>query len=67
MKKNLLIVEDDAGIRKMLSLYFESEGFNILEAEDGQDAIRIFQTEQIDLVFLDLMLPEVDVMLYHFS
>lgn len=60
MKKNLLIVEDDAKIRKMLSLYFTDEGFNILEAETGQDAIMIFKNEKIDLVFLDVMLPEVD-------
>lgn len=59
-EKNLLIVEDDVRIRKMLSLYFADEGFNILEAENGQDAIRIFRAEQINLVFLDIMLPEVD-------
>ena len=60
MKKNLLIVEDDAKIRKMLTIYFSDEGFNILEAETGQDAIVIFKNEKVDLVFLDIMLPEVD-------
>jgi DNA-binding response OmpR family regulator len=60
MKKNLLIVEDDLKIRKLLSVYFKGEGFNILEAETGDDAIRIFKSEEIDLVFLDIMLPEVD-------
>jgi DNA-binding response OmpR family regulator len=60
MKKNLLIVEDDPKIRKLLSIYFREEGFNILEAETGEDAIRIFKIEKIDIVFLDIMLPEVD-------
>jgi len=60
MKKNLLIVEDDTKIRKMLTIYFTDEGYNILEAETGQDAILIFKNEKIDLVFLDIMLPEVD-------
>lgn len=60
MKKILLIVEDDAKIRKLLSLYFTDEGYNILEAENGKDAILIFNTEKIDLVFLDIMLPLVD-------
>ncbi|MEA4832738.1 MAG: response regulator transcription factor [Oscillospiraceae bacterium] len=60
MKKNLLIVEDDSKIRKLLSLYFTDEGFNILEAETGRDAIMIFKNEKIDLVFLDIMLPEID-------
>lgn len=60
MKKNLLIVEDDVEIRKMLSIYFTDEEFNILEAETGKDAVLIFKNEKIDLVFLDIMLPEVD-------
>lgn len=60
MKKNLLIIEDDFKIRKLLNIYFRDEGFNILEAETGQDAIRIFKNEKIDLIFLDIMLPEVD-------
>lgn len=42
-----------------MALYFQ-EKFNVLEAESGTDAITIFQAEQIDIVFLDLMLPEVD-------
>lgn len=60
MKRNLLIVEDDPQIRKLLIIYFRDEGFNILEAETGGDAIRIFCKEKIDLVILDIMLPEVD-------
>lgn len=60
MKWNLLVVEDDSKIRKLLAVYFKGEGFNILEAETGDDAIRVFKNEKIDLVFLDIMLPEVD-------
>lgn len=60
MNRNLLIVEDDFKIRKLLSVYFKGEGFNILEAEAGDDAITVFKNEKIDLVFLDIMLPEVD-------
>lgn len=60
MKRNLLIVEDDPKIRRLLIVYFKDEGFNILEAETGEDAIRIFKNEKIDLVFLDIMLPETD-------
>lgn len=60
MWKNLLIVEDDPRIRKMISVYFKGAGFNILEAETGKDAINIFNNEKIDIVFLDIMLPEID-------
>lgn len=62
MKRNLLIVEDDPKIRKLLNIYFRDEGFNILEAETGKDAIGIFKSEKIDLVILDVMLPEIDGM-----
>ena len=60
MKRNLLIVEDDEQIRKMLSLYFGNRNYNILEAETGADAIAILRTEEVNIVFLDLMLPEMD-------
>lgn len=60
VKRNLLIVEDDENIRSMLRMYFEPEGYNVFEAETGTDAIRLFSQEQIDLVFLDIMLPEMD-------
>ncbi len=60
MKRNLLIVEDDENIRSMLRMYFEPDGYNVFEAETGTDAIRLFSQEQIDLVFLDIMLPEMD-------
>ncbi|KEI91369.1 response regulator transcription factor [Clostridium botulinum] len=60
MKRNLLVVEDDPKIRRLLIVYFRDGGFNILEAETGEDAIRIFKNEKIDLVFLDIMLPEAD-------
>lgn len=59
MKRNLLIVEDDPKIRRMLVMYFENK-YNILEAESGTEAISIFRMEQIDMVFLDVMLPELD-------
>ena len=59
MKKNLLIVEDDEAIRSMMCIYFNNK-YNIFEAETGKDAIMLFRSEQIDLIFLDLMLPEID-------
>lgn len=59
LKKNLLIVEDDEEIRTMMRLYFAPE-YNILEAENGDEALHIFALEKIDLVFLDIMLPGLD-------
>jgi DNA-binding response OmpR family regulator len=60
MFKNLLIVEDDKGIRNLISMYFRKEAFNIYEAEDGEEALEIFKTEQFDLIILDIMIPYID-------
>lgn len=60
MYRNLLIVEDDAGIRKLISMYFKKERFYIYEAGDGEEALRAFKSNEIDLVILDIMIPYVD-------
>lgn len=60
MKRNLLIIEDDIQIRRMIKMYFEDENYNCLEAENGKMGIMLFQAENIDLVFVDIMMPELD-------
>lgn len=60
MYRNLLIVEDDTGIRNLIAMYFKKEKFNIFEAEDGEEALRLFKTYKIDLVILDIMIPYID-------
>lgn len=60
MKRNLLVIEDDKQIRRMIKIYFEDKNYNCLEAEDGRAGIMMFQSENIDLVFLDIMMPELD-------
>lgn len=60
MYRNLLIVEDDAGIRNLISMYFKKEKYNIYEAQDGEEALSIFKSSKIDLVILDIMIPYID-------
>ncbi|MGE5405100.1 MAG: response regulator transcription factor [Candidatus Saccharibacteria bacterium] len=60
MSKTLLIVEDDERMRKLISFYFSSENFNIIEAENGEEAISLFGTHKVDLVILDVMMPLLD-------
>lgn len=60
MSKNLLIVEDEKDIRKLITMYFRNEPFNIFEAEDGLQAIKIFDSNKIDIIILDIMIPEID-------
>ncbi len=54
----ILIVEDEAGLRQGLEINLRHENYETVTAADGEEAIRIFHTEQPDLVLLDLMLPK---------
>jgi len=58
--KTILVVEDEASIAEVISLYLKRAGFNVLIASDGRQAMNTFDRQQPDFVILDLMLPEVD-------
>lgn len=54
---NILIVEDDPNIRKLVRVNLVKRGYSVSEAENSHQAIALFQETSIDLVLLDLMLP----------
>jgi two-component system KDP operon response regulator KdpE len=54
---NILIVEDDPSIRKLVRVNLVKRGYTVSEAEDSHQAMAIFQAETVDLVLLDLVLP----------
>jgi DNA-binding response OmpR family regulator len=54
----ILIVEDEAGLRQGLDINLRHENYETITAADGEEAIRLFHSEQPDLVLLDLMLPK---------
>src|SRR5690349_11122095 len=56
----ILLVDDEDAVQKLLTFPLEREGFRVLQARDGEDALRRFGTERVDLVVLDLMLPKLD-------
>lgn len=56
--KTILIVEDDRKIRQLIKIYLEKAGFEVLEAADGNEGQRMFETHDPCFVILDLMLPE---------
>lgn len=60
MEKNILIVEDEERMREITCDYFKISGFNVFEAVDGKEALDIFEVKKIDLVILDIMIPELD-------
>ena len=56
----IMIVDDDTNICELLRLYIEKEGFETVIANDGETALKLFETEAPDLVLLDIMLPGLD-------
>ena len=57
---NILIVEDEVNILRILSNYFKRAGYEVYEATDGQKALDIFANAKLDLIILDIMLPKID-------
>jgi phosphate regulon transcriptional regulator PhoB len=55
--QKILVVEDEPDIRKLVHYNLTQERFNVLEAEDGEQALKLLQRERPSLVILDLMLP----------
>ncbi|MDZ5605702.1 response regulator transcription factor [Bacillus pseudomycoides] len=60
MTKTILIVEDEDILREILKDYFLNEQYKVLEARDGKEALVLFEEEEVHLVILDIMLPELD-------
>lgn len=60
MSKHILIVDDEARIRDVVSYALEKEGFRVTAASDGRAALAELERGGVDLVVLDVMLPEVD-------
>ncbi len=59
-KQKILIVDDDANIAELISLYLTKECYETETVYNGEDAVRAFSTFQPDLILLDLMLPGID-------
>jgi len=59
-KKTILIVEDDKFLRELISRKLSGEGFDALEAVDGEEGIKKIKEGKPDLVLLDLILPGID-------
>lgn len=60
MSASILIAEDDGDIRDLLRLYLESEGYRVLEAENGAKALAIAREDAPDMAILDVMMPELN-------
>ena len=56
----ILIADDEAGIRQLIKKYAEFEGHEVFEAADGMEAVQLCRSREFDIVILDVMMPELD-------
>ena len=56
----ILVVDDESRMRKLVKDFLQREGYSVLEAGDGMEAVDIFYEQKIDLVILDVMMPRMD-------
>src|SRR5919205_169843 len=58
MAQTILVVDDEVKLRDLLRVYLEQEGYHVVEAANGREALYVARVEKPDLVILDLMMPE---------
>ncbi|MDD9270686.1 response regulator transcription factor [Paenibacillus sp. GCM10023248] len=56
----ILIVDDDPYIRELVRVFMLNEGFDVVEASDGEEALKQLETVQADMVIMDIMMPNMD-------
>jgi two-component system alkaline phosphatase synthesis response regulator PhoP len=59
-QKKILVVDDEVDLVETIRFPLEAEGFNVLVAYNGEDALNMARTENPDLILLDIMLPKLD-------
>ena len=57
---NVLVCDDDKEIVEAIEIYLRQEGYNVLKAYDGQEAIKILDSTEVDLLIIDVMMPKLD-------
>lgn len=60
IKESILIVDDEKEIRDLIGIYLENEGFRVVKACNGLEALKVLETEEVDLIVLDIMMPKMD-------
>ena len=60
MSKTILVVDDEAKLRDMIKVYLEQEGYRVVVAANGREALYVARYEKPDLIILDVMMPEMD-------
>ena len=59
-KERILIVDDEKEIRDLIDIYLKGEGYDTIKAENGEEALNILSSNDVDLIILDIMMPVMD-------
>jgi len=62
MKENILLIDDDDSLRKVIAHHLTSEGYRVISASGGKEGIELFKREEFDLVITDIKMPDIDGM-----
>ena len=60
MVNKILVVDDEKEIRNLIEIYLKNEGYEVIKARDGEEALEILEKEDIHLIILDIMMPKID-------
>lgn len=59
-EKTIMVVDDEKDIREVIEIYLMNEGFSVVSAEDGEEALKLMKCYKIDLIILDIMMPKLN-------
>lgn len=59
-QKTILIVDDEMHMRNLIRVYLNEAGYNVLDSQDGVQALKVIKQAEIDLILLDIMMPHMD-------
>ena len=57
---NILVCDDDKEIVDAIAIYLEQEGYHIIKAYDGEEAIKLLKSNEVHLLIIDVMMPRLD-------
>lgn len=60
LKELILVVDDETSIRNLIEVYLKNEGFEVIKAKNGLEALKLLEQYKFDMVILDIMMPKLD-------
>ena len=60
MEHTILIVEDEKGIRETVTVFLKNQGYNVLQASNGEEGLALIEANEIHLAVVDIMMPVMD-------